>query len=51
METERTIFYYIGSVVALLIGLSTLNKDRLTNKKIRLEIDALQRKAKNKRKK
>jgi len=48
---ERNIFYYIGSVVALLVGVSTLNRDRLTNKKTRLEIDDLERKAKNKRKK
>jgi len=50
MDTERA-FYYIGSVVAVLAGVSSINKNRLTNKKTRLEIDALERKAKNKRKK
>ena len=50
MDSERNIFYFIGSVITVLVGLSKLNKDRLENEKTRLEIDDLRRKAKNKRK-
>lgn len=50
MDNERNIFYFIGSVVTLLVGISRLNKDRLENEKTRLEIELLARKTKNKRK-
>jgi len=51
MEQERTMFYHIASILALLVSLSSINRDRLNNKKTRLEIDDLERKAKAKRKK
>ena len=51
MEEEQTLVEWIVSIAALLVAISTINKNWLASKKIRLEIDDLQRKAKKTKRK